>query len=223
MLLPSQDGGLYCLDATSGKLVWKYTIDNMIQCAPTVVDNRCFVAGCDQKLHIVNLDDGKAATTLDIGDPTGTTPAVSGDFAYFGTQGAKVLCVNWRKSEITWTYQHAVRKQPYQSSAAVIGDHVIVGGARTVMVACSRCQLGRRELDLSDQVGHRLFTRRRGPASVHRRWGRPTVRIGFDDRQKGFRVRGGRRRFFCISCGGRRTFGHWQQRRRLILLRSPLT
>lgn len=128
VLFTSQDGGLYCVDATSGKLVWKYTIDNMIQCAPTVVDNRCFLAGCDQKLHIVDLDEGKAATTLDIGDPTGTTPAVAGDFAYFGTQGAKFLCINWRKAEIIWTYQHAIRKQPYQSSAAVIGDRVIVGG-----------------------------------------------------------------------------------------------
>ena len=51
-LLPRQRHG--------GKLVWKYTIGDQIRCSPTVVDDRAFLAGCDGKLHIVDLDKGEA-------------------------------------------------------------------------------------------------------------------------------------------------------------------
>ena len=49
VLIGSQDGSLYALDAKTGKQ-WKYTIDNMIQCSPTIVEDRVFIAGCDSKL-----------------------------------------------------------------------------------------------------------------------------------------------------------------------------
>ena len=111
MLFTSQDGGFYCLDPADGKLAWKYTIDNMIQCSPTIVENRGFLAGCDGKLHIVDLDKGEAVATVDIDDPTLSTPAASGDLVYFGTQGGRFLAVDWRRAKIAWTY-NPQRKQP---------------------------------------------------------------------------------------------------------------
>lgn len=125
VLIGSQDGSLYALDAQSGKQHWKYTIENMIQCSPTVIENRVFIAGCDGKLHILEMAaDASGATKIagkklvDIQDPTGTTPAASGDRVYFGTQGARFLCIDWRKAEMRWAFEPR-RKQPFQSSAAV--------------------------------------------------------------------------------------------------------
>jgi outer membrane protein assembly factor BamB len=127
ILVGSQDGSLYCLDS-AGKEVWKYTIDNMIQCAPTVVESRAFLAGCDGQLHVIDLETGKAASTVAISDPTGCTPVADGDLVYFGTQGAKVLAVNWKAGKIEWTYQHPERKAPYQSSAALSQGVLVLGG-----------------------------------------------------------------------------------------------
>lgn len=127
VLFTSQDGGFYCLEPADGKLVWKYTIDNMIQCSPTVVENRGFLAGCDGKLHIVDLDKGVAAATVDIGDPTLSTPAAAGDVVYFGTQGGRFLAVDWRQAKVAWTYDPQ-RKQPLLSSAALGGGLAVFGG-----------------------------------------------------------------------------------------------
>jgi outer membrane protein assembly factor BamB len=127
VLFTSQDGGFYCLNPGDGKLVWKYTIDNMIQCSPTVVENRGFLAGCDGKLHIVDLDKGVAAATVDIGDPTLSTPAALGDLVYFGTQGGRFLAVDWRQAKVAWTYDPQ-RKQPLLSSAAVSAELAVFGG-----------------------------------------------------------------------------------------------
>ena len=140
VLVGSQDGSLYALDCQTGKTQWKYSIDNMIQCTPTVIENRAFIAGCDGKLHIIPMEAAQPAklernpgtsvgkvTTVDIQDPTGATPAAAGDCVYFGTQGSRFLCVDWRKAKIEWTFEPQ-RKQPFQSSAAVSGDLVVVGG-----------------------------------------------------------------------------------------------
>jgi outer membrane protein assembly factor BamB len=99
----------------------------MIQCSPTVVENRGFLAGCDGKLHIVDLDKGEAVATIDIGDPTLSTPTALGDFVYFGTQGGRFLAVDWRQAKVVWEY-NPQRKQPLLSSAAVAGGLAVFGG-----------------------------------------------------------------------------------------------
>jgi outer membrane protein assembly factor BamB len=139
VLVGSQDGSLYALDRQSGKTQWKYSIDNMIQCTPTVIDNRAFIAGCDGKLHIIAMNASPASAehrpttslgtpvTVDIQDPTGATPAAHGAHVYFGTQGSRFLCVDWQQAKIEWSFEPK-RKQPFQSSAAVSGGLVVVGG-----------------------------------------------------------------------------------------------
>ncbi len=91
VLIGSQDGALYCVDAKSGKSLWKFSIENQIRCTPTVVENRAFVAGCDGQLHIVDVTKGQSLGQVDIQAPTGVTPAVMGDHVFFGTEGGPVL------------------------------------------------------------------------------------------------------------------------------------
>jgi len=127
VLFTSEDGALYCLTAADGKQVWEYKIDQPLYCAPTIVENRVFLGGCDSAFHVVDLDTGKAVAVVDIGVQTGNAPSVSGDRAYFGTLGAGVLGIDWRKPEIAWTYTAGRRKQEYKSSAALSQGLVILG------------------------------------------------------------------------------------------------
>jgi len=83
----SQDSALYCVSADRGVLVWKYSIDDQIRCTPTVVDDRAFVAGCDSKLHIIDLTNGQPVGKVDIQAPTGVTPAVAGEHVFFAPKG----------------------------------------------------------------------------------------------------------------------------------------
>ncbi|MEE2706706.1 MAG: PQQ-binding-like beta-propeller repeat protein, partial [Planctomycetota bacterium] len=102
VLIGSQDGSLYRLKADDGRQYWKYTImaAGGIQCSPTLAEGRCFVCGCDGNLHVIDVEKGHSVATLEIGDPTLATPAIRGDFVYFGNEGAKVFGVNWRKPAI---------------------------------------------------------------------------------------------------------------------------
>ena len=135
VLIGSQDATLYCLDAAMGKKVWEpYKIGDQIRCFPTVVENRAFLAGCDGKLHIVNLDDGSAIGSVEIESPTGCTPAVLGDRAFFGTQGSTFLAVDWRKAEVAWRFTSPTQKE-YRSSAAVTDKAIFIGGRDKQFVA----------------------------------------------------------------------------------------
>jgi outer membrane protein assembly factor BamB len=92
-----------------------------------VAGNRTFLAGCDGKLHVVDLDQGKEIAAVDIQAPTGNTPAVVGDMTYFGTEGGTFFGVNWRQAKIVWR-QEPENSTSYRSSAAATDRLVIVGG-----------------------------------------------------------------------------------------------
>ena len=103
VLFGSQDATLYCLNAASGELVWKFEIQDQIRCSPTLVEGRAFLAGCDGQLHIVDVDEGTGLSSVPINAPTGVTPAVQGSYAYFGTEAGEMFCVDWKQSNVVWT------------------------------------------------------------------------------------------------------------------------
>ena len=78
-------------NAPSGEEAWKYQIEDQIRCSPTIVEGRAFLAGCDGKLHVIDLEKGEAIGTVPIESPTGCTPAVWATWSIFGTRGRHVL------------------------------------------------------------------------------------------------------------------------------------
>ena len=130
VLIGSQNGSLYRFRLRDGSIVWEYTIEASggIQCSPTLAGNHAFVCGCDGKLHVIDIETGSTTETIDIGDPTLSTPAILGDDVYFGTEGAKLFGVNWREQRIEWTYENPRRRISYRSSPAVTDRGVVIGG-----------------------------------------------------------------------------------------------
>ncbi len=135
VLVASQDGTLSALQISDGKLVWQYKADDQIRCFPAITDRsagarRCFVAGCDSHLHIIDLDNGKAVAKVDIEAPTGSTPCVSGSRVFFGTEGNEFLAVDWKQAELVWRHRGT---QAFRAPAACADEFVIFGGMdRTV-------------------------------------------------------------------------------------------
>jgi outer membrane protein assembly factor BamB len=128
VLVGSQDATLYCLHGQTGELKWKFEIQDQIRCSPTVVEDRAFVAGCDSKLHVIDLEKGAAVAGVPIEAPTGVTPAVLGEYAYFGTEGGAFFAVNWKDAKIAWTFTPERGTQPFRSSPAVTDACVVFGG-----------------------------------------------------------------------------------------------
>ena len=131
VLVGSQDASLSCLDLATGKLLWKHSIADQIRCAPTVArtpaGDRVFLAGCDGRLHILDAATGAETSAIEIGGPTGTTPAVSGSRVLFGTEAGAFFAIDFLEPAVAWRKQPAANAQAYRSSAAVVGDLAVVG------------------------------------------------------------------------------------------------
>jgi outer membrane protein assembly factor BamB len=131
VLVGSQDAALACLDLAGGALVWKHEIADQIRCSPTVArtsaGDRVFLAGCDGRLHVIDVATGAETTAVPIDGPTGTTPASLGDRVFFGTEGGVFFAIDVVKGEVAWRVAATAAGQSYRSSAAVAGDLAIVG------------------------------------------------------------------------------------------------
>ncbi len=132
-MIGSQDATLYSLNALTGQVVWQLMLQDQIRCSPTIVDGRAFVAGCDGELHIVDVEKGVAIASVPINSPTGVTPAVRGDFAYFGTEAGEMLSVNWKEAKVAWNFVDSRRSQSIRSSPAV-NESVVVYGSRSKQI-----------------------------------------------------------------------------------------
>lgn len=129
VLYGSQDATLYCLDRISGKLIWKLEVQDQIRCSPTVVNDRCFVAGCDGNLHVVDLKLGKEVAVVPIDAPTGGTPAILGEHVYVGTEGGELLKIDWQQAKVAWRFREK-RPREIRTSAA-LNENIVVIGSRS--------------------------------------------------------------------------------------------
>jgi outer membrane protein assembly factor BamB len=134
VLVTTEAGGLHCFNAADGAERWPpFTIEAPLRCAPTVSAGRVMLAGCDAKLHFIDIATGKETATVDIDGPTGSTAAMSGDRIYFGTEGGTMFAIDApagdKEPAVAWEYRDARRGQPIRSAAAVT-DKLIVYGSQ---------------------------------------------------------------------------------------------
>ncbi len=128
VLIGSYDGNLYCLGARDGKLIWKYTTSNFVHATPVVSNGLIYFGGCDEVFRGIRVSDGEETLRFAAGGYTGASPAIVGQRAYYGTFNNEVVGADLVQKRIVWRYKHPQRNFPFYSSAAVSGDHVVVGG-----------------------------------------------------------------------------------------------
>ncbi|MHB1426022.1 MAG: outer membrane protein assembly factor BamB family protein [Gemmataceae bacterium] len=128
ILFGSHDETLYCLNK-DGTLKWKFKTAGPVYGSAAVAGGKTFVAGCDSKLHVLDVASGKEERGVDLGGQTGATGAVFGDYLYVGTMTNQFDAIDWKQGRLAWTFQADDRPQPFYSSAAVT-DRLVLAGSR---------------------------------------------------------------------------------------------
>ncbi len=131
----SYDQNLYCLSADTGNLIWKYETAGPVHSTPAIDDNHVCISGCDETFRAINRITGKQDYAINLASYTGASAAIRDGYAYVGTFGNEVLCLNLQKRLPEWSYRHPTRNFPFYSSAAVTADRIVVGG-RDKIVHC---------------------------------------------------------------------------------------
>lgn len=126
VLVTTEAGELLSLDPKSGDVQWRFEIEAPLRCWPTIVEGRVLLAGCDSRLHEVDLETGKEIDGVDLNSQTGSTPARWSDSVFFGTTTGTFYRI--RGTEIRWEYCDEDRLQ--QIFSAAIDERAVIYGSK---------------------------------------------------------------------------------------------
>ncbi len=130
---PSNNGVVYVIDFTSGKLLWKYETEgthydspssgwdrNSIYSSPRFADSLLFIGSRDGFTYAVNINTHKLKWKFGYGGSWAmTTPAVGKDLVYFGWSDVLVLSAN--------DLMTGKEKWRFKSGGTIFSDPVIAG------------------------------------------------------------------------------------------------
>jgi outer membrane protein assembly factor BamB len=140
IIFGSYDFHLYCV-TPEGKIAWQCKTKEKVHGTPAIAGNRVLVGGCDQSLHVIDLDKGQEVTAIALNGHCGASAAVRGDHVYLGNMANKFLAIDWKKGAIQWEFEAKRGAQAFLSSAAVT-DEVVVAGSRDKHVRAWQRQTG---------------------------------------------------------------------------------
>ncbi len=126
ILFSSHDEYLYCLNS-AGKLLWKFHAEGPIHGTPSVADGKTFLVGCDSHMRVIDIATGKEVSSVnDVGESV-VTAGVVDHLLYMGSMRNDVKAIDWKKSEIVWTYKPGRGAQQFASSPAVTDKYILIG------------------------------------------------------------------------------------------------
>jgi outer membrane protein assembly factor BamB len=101
----SESADLISLDLETGKLRWKYHVqEGIAESSPAVRDGMVYVGDLSGTLHAVNASDGKVAWKLQTGAEVKSSPVVVGDRLLIGSYDGNLYCVGTRTGAVHWKF-----------------------------------------------------------------------------------------------------------------------
>ena len=100
----SNDGILYCLNATTGAQVWHYHTGGTATTRPYVVGSLVYVGANDGLLYCLNTGDGSFEWSYTTGGIDSGSVTVSGGFAYIPSSDHYLYCLHADTGDFEWSY-----------------------------------------------------------------------------------------------------------------------
>jgi len=125
----SDDGKVYCLNASTGTLIWSHGTEEAAHSSPAVVDGRVYVGSNsasqpDGYVYCLNASTGEQIWRYRTSGFVESSPAVADGKVYVGTDYGKVYCLNASTGSLVWIYTTG---NLVRSSPAVVDGRVYVG------------------------------------------------------------------------------------------------
>jgi outer membrane protein assembly factor BamB len=136
----SLDGNLYCLDANSGTVLWKFQTGGEILATPTIVDGAVYVPSCtpipNGHLYKLDADDGTVIwdaiipyvldRTFDMGNYLLASPTVAEGMVFVRNGVYLTYALNATTSEIIWTCEARINIGTGYQAAGVIQQGAVL-------------------------------------------------------------------------------------------------
>lgn len=110
----SGDHFVYALEASSGKLVWKFETGNVVHASPAVADGVVYIGSWDRNLYALDATSGKQLWKYQTGEDTkiynqtgiASSAAVADGTVFFGCRDGHLYAVNAKTGEQKWSHDN---------------------------------------------------------------------------------------------------------------------
>jgi len=132
----ANDGSIYCLNESDGKLVWKFKVKNSEQGArkhfttPVINNNRLYIGGADKQFYCIDAVNGKKLWQVEADDWIRSSPVIDDKNIHFATISGRLYNVK-PNGKIRW-YKKI-------SSHAIYAD--LVGNGGELLITDSNLKL----------------------------------------------------------------------------------
>ncbi|MCW4028216.1 MAG: PQQ-binding-like beta-propeller repeat protein [Candidatus Bathyarchaeota archaeon] len=120
----SYDGTFFCLDAATGRQIWKYQTDGSIVSSAAAMDGCVFVGSEDNCVYCFNATNGEKLWQTATGYWVCSSPGLADGYLYVGSKDYNIYCFNASTGQIKWTYATC---EAVDSSPAIVNNTLFVG------------------------------------------------------------------------------------------------
>ncbi|MEA1993670.1 MAG: PQQ-binding-like beta-propeller repeat protein [Euryarchaeota archaeon] len=108
-----RDYNLCCLDADTGKSVWKYKLEGEVNSvfwgelssSPCVINGKVYVGSLDGNIYCIDAETGKKRWSYQTGDVVNSSPIVVDGKLYIGSGDHNLYCLDAETGKKIWSYQ----------------------------------------------------------------------------------------------------------------------
>ncbi len=123
----SDNSKVYCLNSTTGDLVWYYQTGGWgVRSSPSVVNGMVYVGSGDHNLYCLDATTGVLNWSYHTGASIQSSPAVSKGLVYVGSHDGYTYCLNASTGHLVW--RQITGAMFVLSSPSVVNDRVYIGG-----------------------------------------------------------------------------------------------
>ena len=133
------DGGVYAIDAASGRVKWRARTGGRVRSSPAVADGRVYVGSYDGRIYCFDLATGAERWRYDTEGvklesasfgfdrrSIQSSPAVSGGVVYVGARDGFLYAIDAADGHLRWRYDHKVS---WVITSPAVSDGVVYAGS----------------------------------------------------------------------------------------------
>ena len=130
VVVGSQDGTVYGLDAQSGWVVWRFRTGKAVISSPYVTEDMVYIGSADTNIYAIEAKTGHQVWKYATDGQVNSSPAVANDCLYVGSVDGMVYSLDAKVGTLRWR----VRTNGPVISSPIIEDDVIFIGSNDRLV-----------------------------------------------------------------------------------------
>ena len=139
VIVGAGDGGVYALDAATGRRKWRASTEGRVRSSPAVANGRVYVGSNDGRIYCFDFASGARRWTYDTEGATlksesfgfdrrsiQSSPAVADGVVYVGARDGFLYAIGADDGKLRWRYDHKVS---WVITSPAVSDHMVYAGS----------------------------------------------------------------------------------------------